>query len=139
MKKSVFIALLALLAVGPAYAGMAKTETPFDATLIAGTNSTVVSRVFNVNGVSSMGYWIDPASGSSVGSSVRLNIVMQGSPDETSANFATTNAIQQAIITPFATAGTISVPNIKFVRFVAQGNTGNATDTTLTMKFYTRE
>lgn len=146
MKKFLILASLFALLSAPAYAntGSGKVEQMFSATALNGTGSTIVSRTFATASLQSMGYWLKPNKAATPeGSAVDLRI--QGSYDTTSANFATMSTVflgYGATTTgaAIATAGTIAVvPCMKYVRFLAQGATGNATGTTVTAYVYTQE
>lgn len=140
MKKSILVLALLFSCVTNSFAAsQGRTETVFSSQVVAGTNQTVVSRAYNIGSSSRFGYWVKPTAGASAGSTIRLNMVMQGAPNNTSSEFATITTIQNAMTTAAATLGTITAPNIQYVRFVTMGNTGNATDTTVTMYFFSQE
>lgn len=138
--KKWFLAFAFLLVTSSAYAAALGTEEKvFLGDVVNGTGNTVVSRVFDIKSASVLGYWLDADNGASAGSTARINMVMQGSYDTTSANFATITTVYNSLATTAATLGTIQYPAIRYVRFVAQGYTGNATDTTVDMYLFKQE
>jgi len=126
-----------------AFASSGKSEIIFDGVAVSGTGSTVTSRVFNVGSVDKMGYWFKATKAATPeGSAIRMS--MEGSYDGASTTFATMqtvvpNDIFATTSTPYASAGNMTVPSIKYIRFVAEGITGNATGTTVTAYLYTQE
>ena len=138
MKKWLLLFALFVSVSTPAFA-VGTEEEVFLADVVNGTGNTVVSRTFDVKSASVLGYWLDADNGASAGSTARINMVMQGSYDTTSANFATITTVFNQLSSTAATLGTITYPAIRYVRFVAQGYTGNATDTTVDMYLFKRE
>lgn len=139
MKKIVSLIALVLMC-SAAYAEQGKPENIFNATTVAGTGSTVTSRIFNMNSVSGMGYWLKlaPRTGNASFTGSNVALYMEVSPNDTVANFATVTTLSFAT-NNVATAGTLTVPNMKYVRFRATGLTGQATDSTITAYVFSRE
>ncbi len=142
MKKLFLLAFFALFSTS-AFAVQGTVENVFSATALSGTDSSVKSRIFPVGSASRMGYWFKAAKASTPeGAAVRMTI--EASYDETAANFATYSTVFPVhtfatTSTPIASTGTITTPDMKFIRFVAVGNTGNATGTTITMYMFKQE
>lgn len=138
MKKFALALIASILMAVNAYAGtsVGKSEPMFDAVVLNGTGTTVTSRTFNVASVSNMGYYLDINKGASNGG-VNIRLTMEVSPN--GSLWATHSTIRQSWNSIVATAGTIDVPAMSKVRFVAEGATGNATDSTVTAYLFTQE
>lgn len=143
--KKLFLSALMLLISTTSYASTAgRIEQIFNATAVSGTSTTVTSRTFNVGSIYRMGYWFKAAKAATPEGSA-ITMTVQGSWDDVSGDFATMQTVipldqYTLTTTPMATAGTVSpVPAMKYVRFVAQGATGNATGTTVTAYLFTQE
>ena len=143
MKKALLTIASILFFTAQSFAGSGESERIFDAVALSGTGTTVTSRIFNVSSVYRAGYWFKSAKAATPeGSAVRMTI--EGSYDDTVGNFATMQTLMPSnvfttTISPVATSGTISAMDMKYVRFVAEGLTGNSTGTTVTAYLFTQD
>jgi len=140
MKKFIVLIAALFLTTAAHATQQGKVEKIFDASTVAGTGSTITSRVFNVGSVQSMGYWLklEPNSTNQSYKGSNVALYMQASYDDTAANFATVSTISYATNSA-ATAGTLAFPAMKYVRFRATGLTGQATDSTITAYLFTQD
>ncbi len=142
MKKLILglVAFLICLSQTPSFADTTagSEQQIFNASVVNGTGNTVTSRSFLVSSVRNMGYWFKNTNGASAGSTAVTAMKMLGSWDDVTADYATLSTVITAPNTQ-ASAGTITYPAIKFVRFQAIGNVGNATDTTVTAYLFAQE
>jgi len=138
MKKIIFLLVASLLISTHAFA-VGVVDKLFDVDQVEGTSTTITSRAVNVGSAESLGYWIKLGQ-SATPEPVNIRLTMEVSPtglDGTWATHSTVRSSWDSAVT--ATAGTITVPDMKYVRFVAEGNSGNATGTTITMYMFRRE
>lgn len=138
MKKYIF--LLALLLSAPAFAATnGIVSNAFDGTTVAGTGTTVVSRSFDFKGVKDMGYWLKLSPSASAGyTGSNVSIQMMTSYNDDIDNFATVTTLSYAT-NNVATVGTITFPNMRFVKFRVTGLTRQATDSTIKMYVFTQD
>ena len=136
--------LLALLLISTnAFASSGKVETIFDAQAVAGTGPTITSRTFNTKSAGRMGFWLKAAKAATP-EGVSLAMDIEGSYSDTSSTFATMATVMALYQFPttstvIASASTITVQSMPYVRFVIRSLTGNATGTTVTAKLFTQE
>jgi hypothetical protein len=143
MKKlALLIAFLSLTTAAYANNNNGNVQKLWDAQTIAGTGTTVVTRGIPVANVKEIGVWHKlnqavPATPSHTSTSA-VNLYMEASYDDTSANYATVSTIYRNVNT-VSTVNTITFPNMKYVRFRATGVTGQGTDSTITAYVFTQE
>ena len=138
MKKLFLSISLFIFATTSSYAGSGQVERIFNADVVAGTGTTVMSRTFDVSSIDRLGVWTQAGRGASVGSTIRFDMVMQGSYTDTSSKFATMSTIGTWADTS-ASASTITTPAMKYIRFYTKSTTGNATDTTVTAYLFSQD
>lgn len=137
MKKLGLILCLMLLVCSLAYgAPEGKVETIFNDTAVATTN-TSTSRAIICKSGGYFGAWIKASVG--IGAP-DINIVYQMSPDNVYwATPVTATPVVSSLITTDGTIVSINPTPMKYIRFVAYGNTANTTGTTIMMKLFTQE
>ena len=134
------IAFLILPASVAFSAGEGSVQTVFTAgQAVAGTASTVVSSAIPVSSMKDGAVWFQLTKGASVGSTIAVDMVMQASYTDTSSTFATAQTLKVSYSAATPCLVSVTNPNMKFVRFFVQGAVGNATDTTIEMRFFRRE
>lgn len=137
--KLVYTLIIALMCAATAHAAPGQTDRVFNGDVLGATGATVVSRTFPVANADRIGVWFQVNRGASNGL-IAVDMDMQASYDDTSANFATVQTVSSPTAnTVGATVNSVSAPPLKYVRFIAKGKTTNATDNTVTAYVFVKD
>ena len=142
MRKIITMVVIGMLCCGVAFAAQSRVETVFDNVAIA-TDNILTSKAFDIKSSRSFGAWIQattPAPGQGL-HTPGVDIIYQMSYDDAADTFAsppTAQMVANGLANTLATVVTIEAEPMRYIRFKAYG-AANTTNTTLTMKFFSRE